>query len=299
MFKILLQGLVFLWTFFCYTSTPPTIKHTYHNGSKALIIANQQGPSAGQSGGGGSGLSNPVTPSQGGTGLTSITSHDLMIGNGTSTVTVLAPSATVGIPLVSQGSAADPAYSTAVVAGGGTGVTSLTSYALLSGGTTATNPVQSLASVGNLQDLLSSRGSGALPVWLPLLVKTATVTLSAAQVQALDTTPITVVPAPGAGKITLVLYCVIKLNYTGTPFAGAGDLRLAYAGPTTIITTAMSSAVKNASSNQIAPVVVGSLIGTAYTNVENINVILYSTGATTGGGTNTLDVVITYMTLTI
>ena len=62
----------------------------------------------------------------GGTGLAAVTAHNLMIGAGTSALTLLAPSATSGIPLVSQGASADPAYGTAVVAGGGTGVTSVT-----------------------------------------------------------------------------------------------------------------------------------------------------------------------------
>ncbi len=79
-------------------------------------------------------LSGTALPAaNGGTGLTSITAHDLIIGNGTSAATLLAPSATSGIPLVSQGASADPAYSTAVVAGGGTGLTTLTAHNVLLG----------------------------------------------------------------------------------------------------------------------------------------------------------------------
>ena len=48
---------------------------------------------------------------------------------------------------------------------GGTGVSSLTAYAVICGGTTATNPVQSVASVGTLGDLLVSNGAGALPTF--------------------------------------------------------------------------------------------------------------------------------------
>lgn len=65
----------------------------------------------------------PVTVANGGTGRTSLTDHYLIVGNGTDAVTLLAPSATLGVALVSQGSAADPAYGTVVVAGGGTGAT--------------------------------------------------------------------------------------------------------------------------------------------------------------------------------
>jgi len=77
-----------------------------------------------------------VSVAGGGTGVTSITAHDLIVGNGTSAVTLLAPSATSGVPLISQGAAADPAYGTAVVAGGGTGAVTLTGV-LTGNGTSA------------------------------------------------------------------------------------------------------------------------------------------------------------------
>lgn len=75
-------------------------------------------------------------PAGGGTGLASITAHDLIVGNGTGTPNLLAPSATVGIPVVSAGAAADPVYGTAVVAGGGTGAVTLTGI-LTGNGTSA------------------------------------------------------------------------------------------------------------------------------------------------------------------
>jgi hypothetical protein len=106
-----------------------------------------------------------LSVARGGTGLASITSHDLLIGNGTSAATLLAPSATSGVPLISQGASADPAYGTAVVAGGGTGVTSNTAYAVLCGGTTSTNPVQSIAGVGASGQVLTSNGAGVLPTF--------------------------------------------------------------------------------------------------------------------------------------
>ena len=49
------------------------------------------------------------------------------------------------------------------VAAGGTGVSSNTAYAVLCGGTTSTNPIQSIASVGTAGQVLTSNGAGALP----------------------------------------------------------------------------------------------------------------------------------------
>jgi len=49
------------------------------------------------------------------------------------------------------------------VSAGGTGVSSNTAYAVLCGGTTSTNPIQSIASVGTAGQVLTSNGAGALP----------------------------------------------------------------------------------------------------------------------------------------
>ncbi len=51
------------------------------------------------------------------------------------------------------------------VAGGGTGRASHTAYAVICGGTTSTAAQQSVASVGNSGDVLTSAGAGALPTW--------------------------------------------------------------------------------------------------------------------------------------
>jgi hypothetical protein len=51
------------------------------------------------------------------------------------------------------------------VADGGTGVSSLTAYAVLCGGTTSTGAVQSIASVGTAGTILTSNGAGALPTF--------------------------------------------------------------------------------------------------------------------------------------
>jgi hypothetical protein len=58
------------------------------------------------------------------TQLTGLTNHNVLVGAGTDTITKVAPSATTGVPLVSQGAAADPAFGTASIAGGGTNATS-------------------------------------------------------------------------------------------------------------------------------------------------------------------------------
>lgn len=53
---------------------------------------------------------------------------------------------------------------------GGSGVVSNTSYAVLCGGTTSTNPIQSVASVGSAGQVLTSNGAGALPTFQGIAV---------------------------------------------------------------------------------------------------------------------------------
>jgi hypothetical protein len=51
------------------------------------------------------------------------------------------------------------------VANSGTGASSFTAYGLLVGGTTSTNPVQSVVSIGNSGEVLKSNGTASLPTF--------------------------------------------------------------------------------------------------------------------------------------
>lgn len=123
-----------------------------------------------------------LTVPGGGTGATTLTG--ILTGNGAAAFTAsavaqyttlvagasnlvvgVAPSATVGIPYVSAGAAVNPAFGTAVVAGGGTGNTTFTAYSLIAAGTTATGPFQNVVGVGTSGQVLVSAGAGALPAW--------------------------------------------------------------------------------------------------------------------------------------
>jgi len=110
-------------------------------------------------------LTGTLVVANGGTGATALTQYNVLIGNNVSAITTVAPSATSGVPLISQGAAADPAFGTAVVAGGGSGRTTATAYAVICGGTTTTAAHQSIASVGTSGQLLTSNGAGALPTF--------------------------------------------------------------------------------------------------------------------------------------
>lgn len=68
----------------------------------------------------------PVEVDEGGTGRQALTQYNVLVGAGTSPVALVAPSATSGVPLISQGSSANPAYGIAAIAGGGTGASTAT-----------------------------------------------------------------------------------------------------------------------------------------------------------------------------
>ncbi len=92
--------------------------------------------------------------------LTGLTNHSMLVGAGTATITKVAPSATAGIPLVSNGSSADPSFTTAVVAGGGTGQTTFPAHSILIGA--VTSPIGSL-SPGATGTLVRSTGASSDP----------------------------------------------------------------------------------------------------------------------------------------
>lgn len=93
---------------------------------------------------------------------TAVTQYNVITGASTSSaLNNVAPSATSGVPVISQGSSSQPIFGTAVVAGGGTGITSTTAYGLIAGGTTSTNPFQTVTP-GSAHTAVISGGTSAL-----------------------------------------------------------------------------------------------------------------------------------------
>lgn len=118
-----------------------------------------------------------VEAAKGGTGQSSYAVGDLLYASGATALSKLAGVAT-GNALISGGVATAPAWgkiglTTHVsgilpVANGGSGVSSATAYAVLCGGTSSTNPFQSVASVGTTGQALLSNGAAALPTFQTL-----------------------------------------------------------------------------------------------------------------------------------
>jgi hypothetical protein len=88
--------------------------------------------------------------------LSSYAAHKLLVSAGSSAVVGITPNATSGIPLISKGSSADPDYGTAIVAGGGTGVTTIGAHGAMIG--QGTSPVTTVAP-GASGNVLQSDGT--------------------------------------------------------------------------------------------------------------------------------------------
>lgn len=64
------------------------------------------------------------------------------------------------------------------------------------------------------------------------ITQTLTVSLTAAQLIAMGTTPITLIAAPGTGKAIVLEQIVVEINRTATQFTGGGVVHFYYHGLT-------------------------------------------------------------------
>lgn len=164
-------------------------------------------------------LVGPYTPS-------TYTDHAVLVGSGTNSITALAVGATGEVLIGDTGN--DPAF-------GALGVNSgLTAHGVLLGeansaivataagtngqvlvGSTGLDPVfATLTSDGSI-DFTLGAGTLELSVSSSTMAQT-TITLSATQIKGLDMTPVTVIPAPGAGKTIVPFLMQSKFVYGGT-----------------------------------------------------------------------------------
>lgn len=97
----------------------------------------------------------------------SISQFQLVVGAAANNVASIS-NGSAGQALVSAGGSSNPAFGVLGVVGGGTGLASMTAYALLAGGTTSTGALQQVSGLGSVGQVLTSAGAGALPVWSAL-----------------------------------------------------------------------------------------------------------------------------------
>jgi hypothetical protein len=168
----------------------------------------------------------------GGTGQTTLASHGVVIGAGTSAVNVTAAGSS-GQPLVSNGASADPTYQTLPVSGGGTGATTLTTNGVLYG--VGTGAVSATAAGTTGQVLTATTGSAptfqAPAAGLPPIpgIVQGRLTLTSG-------TPVTTTDVTGASTLYFTPYKGnILSQYSGTAWSTAtfSEFSLALSGMTT------------------------------------------------------------------
>jgi hypothetical protein len=130
------------------------------------------------------------------------------------------------------------------------------------------------------------------------------VTLTSAQLLALSTTPITLVPAPGPGFYVFPTYFTMQYHFGGTAYAGSGDCYFIYGpppevNPTNLLmvylwTAATSGIIKAAASCTFIGICGEGL--TPYTSVGNEPVVFTAPTAITGGN-GTLTITLNYSIL--
>lgn len=255
--------------------------------------------------------------------LTGLTNHAVLVGAGTDTITKVGPTATAGQILQSAGSSADPAFSTATYPATTTINQLLYSSAanVVSGLATANNGVlitsatgvPSLLANGTTGQILTAT-TGSPPSWADNTagggLLSASGTLTNSQIKNLRATPITLIAAPGSGKVLFVVSAVLKLNYGGTNVftASAGvNVSLRYSGVSLDVITGTSgqwfaNGTIGASANRLA-MYPGSFLNTTPDSAVNVGLVAINTGGSEIAGNaandNTMSWNILYYILTI
>lgn len=89
------------------------------------------------------------------------TQYNIQTGGANGTLNNVAPSATSGVPVISQGSSSQPVFGTAVVAGGGTGSTSFNTTGVVISGATSTTALSAITLTDGQIAIGSSAGNPA------------------------------------------------------------------------------------------------------------------------------------------
>lgn len=126
-------------------------------------------------------------------------------------------------------------------------------------------------------------------------VRTSVVTLTNAQILALFTTPIAVVPAQGAGTLINVIDAVFENANTGVAYAAGGALQLSYgAGVTNPATATVAATFLTSPTVKQVIKTVGALASTAASAVVNTAVNVTNATANFTTGTGTVRVIVHY-----
>jgi hypothetical protein len=124
------------------------------------------------------------------------------------------------------------------------------------------------------------------------LIQSAINTFTPAQIQGMNATPLTLVPAPGAGLSIIVDWIAFKYIYAGTVFASGGAISFQYSGGASVTTTVPAATLTTAASATIA---VGNLAADVTAVINTAVTMTNATGAFTGGTGASVIVSVSYV----
>lgn len=129
------------------------------------------------------------------------------------------------------------------------------------------------------------------------VARTVSVTVPTASVLTLNSTPVTLIAAPGAGKITLVDEVTCKLVFNSVAYTGSNALEFRYTnGSGAKVTADLSSSFLNSASGTNYATVKS--VVTALTPVANAAIVLFVPSANPGAGDSDLVFTIKYRVVT-
>jgi hypothetical protein len=251
-----------------------------------------------------------------------ITQYNVQTGGASNLLNNVAPSATSGVPVISQGASSQPVFGTAVVAGGGTGQVTLTNHGVLIG--QATSAIAATAA-GSAGQVLQSGGASADPSYSTATYPTtagtsgnvltsdgtnwnssappgggvlnASGTLTSSQIKNLHATPITAIAAPGVGKVIQPLTGAFKFNYGGSNVfvaAASQTVTLNTAGAANTFVVVANNPTITASSNQTMLPVILAISTNASATLDNAAITFANSTATEISGNAANDNTITW-----
>lgn len=135
----------------------------------------------------------------------------------------------------------------------------------------------------------------------PQLAQFISVPLSAAQITTLHSVPVTIIPAPGAGKVIVIDTLIFDFTYNSVQFTGGGAISAVFHGlSTNLLNSTVAATSIQAAANYAGQFVsAGTASGVLLTPGLNLGLDLSAAGADFAAGNSTAKVFVWYSVVTL